>query len=112
VLKAITLTCFRWASSRGANRLKILPRRAPQKFNTFSILSTFAKFAKFAKFANFNFALEHPTLIHRQTPRLGSLSQRRLDSIFPSPCAQGQVPGAGCPLGVAWRGGVGVKAVR
>jgi hypothetical protein len=94
--------------------LKILPRRAPQKFTTFfNTFSTFAKFAKFAKFANFNFAPEHPTLPRRHVPRLGSLSQHRFDSRFPSPCTQGRVPGAGCRVpfgrGVARRGGVGVR---
>jgi hypothetical protein len=85
--------------------LKILPRRAPQKFNTFS---TFAMFAKFAKFAKFNSGPEHPILTHRHAARLESLSQRRLDSTSPSSYAQGRVPGALR----AWRGGVGVRADR
>ncbi len=54
----------------------MLPSPAPQKFTTFTTFTTFAKFAKFAKFANFNSALEHPTLIHRHAPHVGSLAER------------------------------------
>ena len=64
--------------------VKMLLRPVPQKFNTFN---TFNTFAKFAKFANFNPALEHPTLLHRHAPRLGSISgARRLDGHIPLSC--------------------------
>jgi hypothetical protein len=48
----------------------MLPSASREKFTTFTT------FAIFAKFANFNPALEHPTLIHRHAPRLGSLAER------------------------------------
>jgi hypothetical protein len=51
----------------------MLPSPAPQKFNTFN---TFTTFAKFAKFANITSVLEHPILIPRHAPRLGSISER------------------------------------
>jgi hypothetical protein len=38
-------------------------------------------------------------------PRVGRWEPIRNDAKAPSLCAQGRVPGAGCPLGVAWRGG-------
>jgi hypothetical protein len=53
-----------------------VPSPSPQTFttiNSFTTFNTFAKFAKFAKFANFDPALEHPTLLHRHTPRLGCI---------------------------------------
>jgi hypothetical protein len=50
---------------------------APQTFTTFN---TFTTFAIFAKFANFNSALEHPTLIHRHAPRLGSISEHAIST--------------------------------
>jgi hypothetical protein len=40
---------------------------SPQTFNTFNTFNTFAKFA------NFDPAWEHPTLLHRHTPRLGRI---------------------------------------
>jgi hypothetical protein len=42
-------------------------------FKPFNTFNTFNTFAKFAKFANFDPALEHPTLLHRHTPRLGRI---------------------------------------
>jgi hypothetical protein len=45
---------------------------SPQTFTTFAI------FANFAKFANIDSAREHPTLIPRHAPHLGSASERRL----------------------------------
>ena len=38
------------------------------------------KFAKFAKFANFNPAPQHPTLLHRHAPHLGTISERAVSS--------------------------------
>ncbi|MCC2628438.1 MAG: hypothetical protein K0S14_2088, partial [Thermomicrobiales bacterium] len=40
-------------------------------------------FAKFAKFANIDPALEHPTLIRRQAPRLESSSVHSLSALLP-----------------------------
>ena len=71
---------------------------APQKFTTFTTFTTFAKFAKFAKFANFNPALEHPTLIHRHAPRLGSLAERAFSTPHPLSCLRR----AGYPPGALW----------
>jgi hypothetical protein len=70
--------------------VKMLLRPVPQKFNTFN---TFNTFAKFAKFANFNPALEHPTLLHRHAPRLGSISENAVS--WPNPpllSSTGRVP--------------------
>ena len=67
---------------------------APQKFTTFITFAKFAKFAKFAifaKFANFNSASEHPTLIHRHAPRLGSISEHAIPAPNPpSPVSDGR----------------------
>jgi hypothetical protein len=83
----------------------MLPSPAPQKFTTFTTFTTFAKFAKFAKFANFEPALEHPTSIHRHTPRLGSISERASRRHIPpllSPTGEGGKGGEG-------RSGQGVR---
>jgi len=56
--------------------------------------TTFAAFAKFAKFANFDFALEHPPLIHHHPLRLRSVSER---AAAPLPAHR-----AGYPLGGGW----------
>jgi hypothetical protein len=54
--------------------VKMLLHPAPQKFTTF---------AKFAKFADFDPAREHPTPIHRHAPRLGSISERAVQTQNP-----------------------------
>jgi hypothetical protein len=76
--------------------LKMLLRPVPQKFNTFN---TFNIFAKFAKFANFNPALDHPTLLHRHAPRLGSISEHAVS--WPNPPL----------LSLTGEGGRGVRAL-
>jgi hypothetical protein len=53
---------------------------------------TFTAFAIFAKFANIDPAREHPTLIHRHAPRLGSSSERHLDATPPLLSPTGRVP--------------------
>ena len=65
---------------------------APQMFttfNTFTTFTTFAMFATFAIFANIDPALEHPPLIHRYAPRLGSISERA-SRRPPSPVSDGR----------------------
>jgi hypothetical protein len=84
---------------------------APQKFTTFTTFTTFAmfaKFAKFAKFANVNSALEHPTLIQRHAPRLGSISERA-SRTSPLSCLRR----AGYPRrGALWAGRVGGEGLQ
>ena len=64
--------------------VKMLLRPVPQKFNTFNTFNTFAKFA------NIDPALEHPTLIRRHAPQLGSISERAFPTRPPSPVFDGR----------------------
>jgi len=50
----------------------------------------FAIFAIFAKFAIFDPALEHPTLIYRQAPRVRSMSRCAFSTLHSLSCAQGE----------------------
>jgi hypothetical protein len=55
----------------------MVPSPSPQTFTTFTT------FAMFAKFANFDSAGEHPPLMHRHTPRPGSISERAVPTPLP-----------------------------